>query len=356
MLGRQQRGSFLQEALIIAGLFAAQCVLGFYVVFVNRILAMGANPLFLIAITGSTTAIVLLPFAIAFERKKWPKKVTSSLMAQIVMISVGGVCIFQVLMLMGIEKTSPAVASAMPNLAPGFIFIIAACLRFEKFEKNCKYSKAKIVGTLVCLSGAITMSFLQTPPPTSPELNKPPQLSENSNNNGYYDWILGCFYLLAGVIVLSCNAVLQAATMVNFPAPLSLCTITSMMGSIFTVILLFLINGTIDIGSPRISITIIGEICIMGGVVVGACIAFQAWCVSKKGPVLVSIFSPIQTVCSTILSAILYGQMIGLGSSAGIVLMFCGLYAVLWAKNNETLDESTDDVMPISDVEKPLLS
>jgi hypothetical protein len=89
-----------------------------------------------------------------------------------------------------------------------------SCNRFEKFEKKCKYSKAKILGTLVCLSGAMAMSFLQSPPPTSPQINKP-HLNENSNNYGYYDWMLGCFYLLGGVLTLSCNSVLQVDPLYN---------------------------------------------------------------------------------------------------------------------------------------------
>jgi hypothetical protein len=44
-------------------------------------------------------------------------------------------CIFRItayqeLMLLGIKKTTPAVASAMSNLSPGFIFIVAACFRY----------------------------------------------------------------------------------------------------------------------------------------------------------------------------------------------------------------------------------
>jgi hypothetical protein len=31
-------------------------------------------------------------------------------------------------MLQGMKMTSPAIASAMPNLAPGFIFVISGCL------------------------------------------------------------------------------------------------------------------------------------------------------------------------------------------------------------------------------------
>lgn len=41
------------------------------------------------------------------------------------------VTVFQALMLDGMKKTSPAIASAMLNLAPGFIFVVAGCLRYD---------------------------------------------------------------------------------------------------------------------------------------------------------------------------------------------------------------------------------
>jgi hypothetical protein len=56
---------------------------------------------------------------------------------------------------------------------------------------------------------------------------------------------------------------LQAATLVNFPAPLSICTMTSMMGSIFTAIVLLIMKGKIDIGVPDIGIVLIGQICLL---------------------------------------------------------------------------------------------
>lgn len=40
------------------------------------------------------------------------------------------VSIYQVFMMLGVERTSPAIASAMPNLGPGLIIIISACLRY----------------------------------------------------------------------------------------------------------------------------------------------------------------------------------------------------------------------------------
>lgn len=45
----------------------------------------------------------------------------------------------------------------------------------------------------------------------------------------------------------------------------------------------------------------------------GLCLSFQGWALKKKGPVLVSVFSPIGTVCSTIFSAVTLGYTVNMG-------------------------------------------
>ncbi|XP_006655683.1 WAT1-related protein At5g47470 [Oryza brachyantha] len=337
----------MEAAVMVGGLLVAQCILAGYVVFVHHVLALGANPLAIILIAAVASSLFFLPFALALERKKWPSKISRTLLAQLLLIALGGTTLFQELMLLGIKKTTPAIASAMPNLSPGLIFVVAACFRLEKFDKACKYTRAKILGTLVCLVGAMAMSFLQSPiSSSSPQLTAISEPEPAAADGTYYDWILGCSYLLLAVVVLSLYTVLQAATLASFPAPLTMCSVTSMMGAVFTAILQLTVEGKIDVGSPRIDLAIISVIVLMGGGVVGGCVVFQTWCIGKRGPLLVSIFGPVQTVCS----ALLFGQIVSFGSLAGMALMFCGLYVVLWAKSNE------EGRLDGGDVEKPLLS
>ncbi|WOL05440.1 hypothetical protein Cni_G14169 [Canna indica] len=358
-------GGFVEELLVISGNFGVQVTYGVYMVFLNGVFLAGVNPLFFAVFANLATAAVLLPFAVVFEMKKWTRNMSAKLLSKFCLLSLGGT-LFQVLSLSGIKKASPAIASAMSNLAPGLIFIIAACVGYEKFDACCRYSRAKIVGTLVCLTGATTMCFLQNSTSSGrPHLpnnwlalfTKPFTVAKAMNN---HDWMLGCLYLLAGVLVLSCNTVLQAATLVQFPAPLSLVTTTSVVISFLTALLQIISQGKIDVGSSTMAIECITGIVILAGVVIGICIAFQTWCIIKKGPVLVSIFSPIQTVTSLVVSAVILGKIISLESLAGIMLMFAGLYIVLWAKKNETfclLDVGADLLLPaVEDVEKPLLS
>nr|XP_018676800.1 PREDICTED: uncharacterized protein LOC103973019 [Musa acuminata subsp. malaccensis] len=133
-------------------------------------------------------------------------------------------------MMLGMKKTSPAIASAMSNLAPGLIFIVAVCLRYaflhtyirkhlacichvaasivsvpcrlEKFEVEYWYSRAKVGETFVCFSGSVAMSCFRSNS-NSPNLKskEPKLLMKHLDKDTYSDWILGCFYLLAAVVL-----------------------------------------------------------------------------------------------------------------------------------------------------------
>ncbi|XP_008786952.3 WAT1-related protein At5g47470-like [Phoenix dactylifera] len=363
----------LEDFLIVCGLAAVQATNAIYIVLLTPILSLGVKPSFLIISGSLATSVFILPFAIAYEQKRWPSRLTSTLVAQFLLIALGGVTTFQALMMLGIKKTSPAIASAMPNLAPGIIFITAASLGFEKVDMKCLYSRAKILGTLICLSGAMVMGFLQSPSAPSVHASErpPPPLDKglyenkydkDSHENRYGDWIIGFMCLLAAVFVVSCTTILQAATMVHFPAPFTLCVITSLIGAIITAIVQIITEGKLEMGPSTISFTSVMAIVLLGAIVGSICISFQTWAVKKKGPVMVSMFSPISTVCSAILSAIILGQVIKLESLVGMLAMFFGLYMVLWAKNKEGLilsamaSETSTMRSSVGDLERTLLS
>nr|CAB3466693.1 unnamed protein product [Digitaria exilis]CAB3469186.1 unnamed protein product [Digitaria exilis] len=273
--GRRQdeEGLLVEDVAIVGGLLLVQCVLAGYVVFVDHLLGLGAQPLAVIVVAAVSSAAFFLPFAVALER-------TTA---------------FQELMLLGMKKTTPAVASAMPNLSPGLIFIVAACIGLERFELACKYTQAKLAGTLVCLVGAMAMSFLHSSSSSSPAPSPREKEAAAASGDYYYDWILGCSYLVVAAVVFSLVTVLQAVTLARFPAPLTMCSITSAMGAAFTAILQVILQGSLDMASPKIDAKLIAGIVILGGVVVGWCLVFQSWCLGKKGPMLVSVFGPVAT-------------------------------------------------------------
>ncbi|KAM1145820.1 hypothetical protein ACFX2I_037725 [Malus domestica] len=263
--------------------------------------------------------------------------------------------LFQTLFLKGIQFTSPAMAAAMPNLSPGFIFVIACTVRLERVKISCLYSKMKILGTILCVVGAITLSVM--PSDASPTKTEAGPQFRASSPEFLFDKqkIIGCLYLLAAVFVLSSNIVLQATTLGDFPPPMSLCAITSLIGVLLTAAVQYVQDNKIETGWPLVSARQLIGFSLLGGAVNGACVSFNGWAMKKRGPVLVSMFNPIGTVFSVVLSVITLGDAIGVGSFAGMCLMFTGLYFFLWAKGKEGYLDVVD-LESEFDAEKPLLS
>ncbi|GJN40421.1 hypothetical protein PR202_gb29629 [Eleusine coracana subsp. coracana] len=310
------------------GLVAVQLGGAAYTVVVTPVLALGLDPLFLVAVGSLCTGILTLPFALNIERlhtgmKKWPSGMSNRLLLEFIVLALGGVTGFQALMLHGMKMTSPAIASAMPNLAPGIIFIVSGCLGFERVDLRCRYTRAKILGTVVCLGGAVAMSVLQSP--ATPRGHRPIDHAA-AVARSHRDWVAGCLFLLGAVLVLSATIVLQvdihtpmmmtSATMIHFPAPFTLCSVTSLIGAVLTAAFQVVTAGQFSPGTPQISLEIVLSLVLVGGLVSSACIMFQTWALERKGPVMVSIFSPTQTVGSAIFSALFLGRVMQPGSGA----------------------------------------
>ncbi|XP_038725048.1 WAT1-related protein At5g47470-like isoform X2 [Tripterygium wilfordii] len=315
-----------EDVLITGGLILNQFVYAGNSVLMTYLMSLGIKPFTIVIFSTFATFLILSPLAVCFERSKWPDKLTSKLVIQLVLIAFGGVTLFQTLFLEGMYLTSPSMATAMPNLAPGLIFIIAWTFRFEKVKLSCTYSKVKIAGTLLCVVGATTMSLIHsTASPGHQHLD--PVFDRKK--------IIGCLYLMAAVFVLSSNVVLQAATLGDFPAPVSISAVTSFIGVLITAIVQMFQDRSMELCWPLMSIGPLIGYSLLGGTVSGASVSFTGWAMRKRGPVLVSMFSPVATVISVILSAITLGETIKIGSLAGMFLMFTGLYFVLWAKGKE---------------------
>ncbi|XP_047338926.1 WAT1-related protein At5g47470-like [Impatiens glandulifera] len=344
----------IEDLVLVFGLVTVQIIYAGNSVLLSYLLKLDLNPLTIVIFSTFVTFFVLSPPSIYLERSKWPTKFNFRLFLQLVLMSFGGVTIFQILFLKGIMLTSPAIATAMPNLAPGLIFIIAATFKLEKIKLSCIYSKVKIVSILLCVIGALTMSIMQSNSPM-------PKINRLSNSPISFDSnrIIGCIYLMAAVFILSCNIVLQAKTLVEFPAPISICAITSFIGATMTMSIELYQNHKLDFGTPQVINTkdLIG-LCLLGGIIGGVSNSFGGWAMKKKGPVLVSMFTPISTVVSAIISFFTFGEVLSSSSLIGMMVMFMGLYMFLWAKSKEGFTYL--QLKPISQeehgVEKPLLS
>lgn len=361
MMMEARRKTWLEDIAIISGLIGLQFLYAGNSILVSYLMSLGFKPSTLIILSTSATSVILTPLSFFFERSKWPIKFKWRLWMKLVLISITGVTIFQSLILKGIHLTSPAIANAMPNLAPGFTFFIAWAFGLEKVQLSCMYSQIKIAGTLLCVIGAFVMSFMQSfvhigpsekeaEIPSIQSLPTPPDILDKEK-------IVGCVYLLAAIVVLSSTIVLQAEILREFPAPISLSAITCFVGFLSSGIVQLIQDGKIVTGWPILGVRELLGFSFLAGSVNGVCVTFNGWAMKKRGPVLVSIFNPIGTVITVVLSVITIGNSISMGSFGGMCIMFGGLYSVLWAKGKETFpSESYNSLVSEYDAEQPLLS
>ncbi|CAL5323784.1 unnamed protein product [Camellia sinensis] len=103
----------------------------------------------------------------------------SSIACKIFLLGLIG-CTSQILGYTGINYSSPTLASAISNLVPAFTFILALIFRMEKLALRSSRSQAKIIGTVVSLSGAFLVTLYKGTPivlnPSPAEYAKHPAL------------------------------------------------------------------------------------------------------------------------------------------------------------------------------------
>uniref|UniRef100_K4A250 WAT1-related protein n=1 Tax=Setaria italica TaxID=4555 RepID=K4A250_SETIT len=346
-----------EDGAISLGLVGVQLAGAAYMVVVTPVLALGLDPLFLVAFGSLCTAVLTIPFAVKLER--------SELLIMHAQMAVGAdkpvaFPVHRAGSGRGDRIPGPAAAGHEDDV-PGHRlrhaqphprlhlhhlrlprFLRAGTYRFERVDLKCPYTRAKILGTVVCLGGAIAMSVLQSP--DAPPGHVMPRPAERA---AAASWVAGCLFLLGAVLVLSGTIVMQAATMLHFPAPFTLCSVTSLIGAALTAAFQVATAGQFTPGTPQISLQIVLSL------------VFVTWALEKKGPVMVSMFSPTQTVGTAIFSVLFLGRAMHLGSILGMVFLFSGLYAVLWAKKKEgqvlAAERKERDRTVNSDMEKPLL-
>uniref|UniRef100_A0ACD5XSM3 Uncharacterized protein n=1 Tax=Avena sativa TaxID=4498 RepID=A0ACD5XSM3_AVESA len=226
---------------------------------------------------------------------------------------------------MGLHLASPSMARATTNLAPGITFAIAAVIGLEKVDLRSSRSIAKIVGTVVCLAGAMLMAFFKGPKLLGALITD--------------DWVTGGIYLMGNAICFSIWYILQVPICKSYLDPLSLATWMCFLATLQCMVMAFFLEANyLEIWK----LASIWELpCILyGGVFAsGANFFMQSWCISVKGPLYSAIFTPLSAVITTILSTLFLHEELHIGSVLGAITIIFGLYVVLWGKADDAKSE-----------------
>jgi len=218
--------------------------------------------------------------------------------------------------LQGLLLASPSMARATTNLAPGITFAIAAVIGLEKVDIRSLRSVAKIVGTAICLAGAVFMAFF-----------KGPKLLGAVLVSATGDWVKGGIYLVGNAVCFSLWYIIQVPVCKSYLDPLSLATWTCFLATLQCVVMAFFLEPN------YLQIWKLNSFwefpCILyGGVFAsGANFFLQSWCISVKGPLYSAIFTPLSAVITAILSTLFLHEELHIGSILGAITIIA---ACMW--------------------------
>ncbi|XP_050209813.1 WAT1-related protein At1g68170-like [Mercurialis annua] len=279
----------------------------------------------------------MLPLALIFERKN-RAKLTWTILFQAFLCGLFGGSLSQNMYLGSLVLTSATFATAMFNLVPAFTFILAISFRLEKVGIRSLAGKAKVMGTLLGIGGAMLLTFYK-----GSEINI---WKTNINLLNHYqshklhlatpnhNHALGALLAVANSFSYAFWLIIQAKMSAKYPNPYSSTALMCLMASVQAVVYALCMEK--DWSQWRLGWNIRLLTAAYAGVVVaGMMISLVIWCMRMRGPLFVSVFNPLMLLCTAVAGSILLDEPLHLGSILGATLIVCGLYAVLWGKNVE---------------------
>ncbi|CAN1352805.1 WAT1-related protein At4g08300 [Linum perenne] len=230
----------------------------------------------------------------------------------------------------GMKYTSATFASVSVNILPAITFVMALIFRLESVNLKKLHSVAKIIGTVITVSGAMVMTLYKGPilefltPSSSTAAHS---MSASDVSNGEQHWILGPLLLLGSCIG-------QSYTLRLYPAELSLTAWICLMGTIEGSVVALAVERDMSIWKIGFDARLLAVV-YTGIVCSGAAYYIQGVVIKERGPVFVTSFSPLCMIITAILGSLVLAEKVSLGSVIGAVLIVCGLYTVVWGKSKD---------------------
>ncbi|XP_027354153.1 WAT1-related protein At4g08300-like [Abrus precatorius] len=288
-------------------------------------------------------AVIIVPFALVLERKIRPK-MTLPIFLRIVALGFLEPVLDQNLYNMGMKMTSTTFASATVNVLPAITFIMALIFRLETVNLRKFHSLAKVIGTVITVSGAMVMTLYKGP--AFQIIKGGGAISHHSNASSSTDsseqhWAVGTVMLISSCASWAGFFILQSFTLKKYPAELSLTAWICVMGIIEGSIASFIFERDMSLWAIGWDSRLLA--CVYSGVICsGMAYYVQGVVTRERGPVFVTSFSPLCMIITAALGSLVLAEQVHLGSIFGAILIVCGLYTVVWGKSKDR--QNTTDI------------
>ncbi|PRQ42448.1 putative EamA domain-containing protein [Rosa chinensis] len=295
------------------------------------------NPLILVAYRQIFATVALAPFAYWMEWKTRPE-ITMPILFQIFLCSLTGATTNQVFYFLGLNKTTPTVACALTNTLPAMTFILAVLFRQESAKMKSKAGLAKVMGTAVCVCGAMILSFYHGKNMGIGESKihwSYAQRMGQSNSGNNANSFVGPVLVIISTLGWAMWFIIQATVSDMFPAPYTSTTLMCFMASLECGLVAVIVEHNGHAWSLTNPMKLTASL--FAGIM-GSAVAFflTSWSIQRKGALYASVFSPLLLIVVAVSSWALLDEKLYLGTALGSILIVAGLYSVLWGKTKET--------------------
>ncbi|PNT70412.1 hypothetical protein BRADI_2g11420v3 [Brachypodium distachyon] len=277
----------------------------------------GMSPYVLISYRNLIAGVFLAPLAYYFERRS-EMVITKKVLLQIFFSSIFGATLNQVLYFVGLKTTTATVACALSNTLPALTFVMAAVLKMETVRLRTYSGFAKVFGTAVCVGGSMVMPFYHGPLLKVWASPLHWRYAEHATNTAAPT--TGSAAVVGDVlIILSCAAwaiwfiIQRKMSTEGYSAPYTSTTIMSLMAGVQCAGISAALDRNLAVWKLGLDIRLYSVLYI-GIVGSGIAFAVMSWCIQSRGPLFVSMFSPLMLVVVAIVGWAILEEKIHLGT------------------------------------------
>ncbi|KAK7275933.1 hypothetical protein RIF29_17060 [Crotalaria pallida] len=293
------------------------------------ILVQGTFIFALIAYRHIVAAFCVAPFAFYFEWGR-AKKFTWSIWFWIFINALVGMTMALGLFYYGLRDTTATYSVNFLNLVPICTFLVSIICRMEKLGLQTWGGKAKSMGAILCVGGALATSLY-----TGKEFF----IGHHSHHTHAIvahktHMLRGTFYLVGSCFSYTAWFIVQVKLLKVFPfrytGTMLACVMAAIQSSIIGVCL------DTNKASWRLQwnlelITIVYS----GALATAATFCLISWAIAIKGPTYPPMFNPLALVFVALSEAFFLGEPLKSGTLLGMILIIMGLYSFLWGKKKE---------------------
>ncbi|KAI9187065.1 hypothetical protein LWI28_024000 [Acer negundo] len=286
---------------------------GVILIFVH--IVFGGNPVFYkLALNDGMSMTVLVTYRLIFAAVS---------LAPIAFFFERG-ALYHNLYLAGLKLTSATFAATLYNLNPVFTYVVALFFRLETFTVKTLPGIAKVAGTATCIGGAMLFTFykgfeiniwhskIDLLHHNDHDHNIPDHQKANSSGMSGYHEVAGLGISLTACLCYALWIILLTKVSVHYPCFYSSTFWMSFAGSIQAFIYAICFDREWKRWKLGWDIRLL-SVFYLGVLSSGVTVSVMAWCISKRGPLFVSIFNPLALLVTAVASSLVLQEKLHLG-------------------------------------------